>query len=482
MKAFFPVDRLGRADYIIGLSFLATCFVLFFHRDITGAGSELIKLPFGRPLDFYENCKKIRGGGQHMLGTPYPPSIYVIFALWLYPFKVFGLITGPETFPYYLTFWLKVLTTLVYLASAKIFYQILLEYWPNNKWAEYSAVAWLTMPLALFSQFIFSQYDIFYVILTLAGFLMFLRSGLYRASLLFGIAITFKYFPVFVFVPLLLLYEKRLWRIISYFAIFVAPTLFIYLLYGWSPAFIEGVTHHRSIGRVFAASLDLGGWRVSLLFASFTILCGLAYFMEVANNARTRAAAYFWLTSSILPFLFLIWHPQWVMFFAPAIVLTTMIDYRHEKFMILDLVGMFFFVGTISLAYQNKVDAVMFRGSMLGFDFENSFLMARLFDRFHDNSLEVFFSGFWGYLLLQVVLKYNLCFYETIDAATYRSNYAHIRQRLYVGLLIFLVPASIAIYKDLKRSENFINNDVSGRHVRSAFEYEKVRADFRGQR
>src|SRR6185312_13065898 len=81
----FPPRRLGKADYIFGSVFMAACFVLFFHGDIWGVGWDSLNYIFGHALDFYDNCKRIRGGGQNMVGTPYPPTIYVISAFWLYP-------------------------------------------------------------------------------------------------------------------------------------------------------------------------------------------------------------------------------------------------------------------------------------------------------------------------------------------------------------------------------------------------------------
>lgn len=457
----FPRTRLGRADYIVGSAFVAVCFVLFFHVDIWGVGWDSLNYIFGHALDFYENCKRIRGGGQNMDNTPYPPTIYLIFSLWLYPLKMLKLLTGPESFPHHLTYWLKVLTTLVYLGSGVVFYRISLAYSDNRGSAKYVAAAWLTMPLALFSQFIFSQYDVFYVLLTLVGFLAFLRRWLVTASLCFGVAITFKYFPAFVFLPLLLFYEKRIRRIAVYCMVFLLPTLFIDLMYAHSSAFIEGVLHHSAIDRIYAATINsgfMGYWSVYTLPASVAVLCGISYFTEPSDETHMRTAAYFWLVSSILPFLLIIWHPQWVMFFAAPIVLTSMLSRDREKFLFLDLVGMFLFVATVSLIFRDNVDTAMFQGAMFGLDFDNAYLMAQLFEWFGTRSENVFYSGFCAYLVLQPALKYRALLREDAVIGPDAINYGNVRRSLYVGLLFFLIPASFALYKDMSGHLHVVQN------------------------
>ena len=461
VETLFPSERLAKADYFLAAGFVAACFVLFFHDDIWGAGWDSLNYIFGHPLDFYDNCKRIRGGGQTMVGTPYPPTIYFIFACWLYPLKLLGLVTGPETFPHYLTYWLKVLTSVAYFGSALVFYRICQEYSHNRETAKYAAAAWLAMPLALFSQFIFSQYDIFYVILTLAGFLVFLRRRLAMASCYFGLAITFKYFPAFVFLPLLLFYEKRIYRIASYCLIFIAPTLLINLMYGHSPAFVEGVLHHAAIDRIYAATIDsgfMGYWTVYTLPASVAVLCGISYFAEPSDESHMRIAALIWLTSSVFPFLLIIWHPQWVMFLAAPIIFSSMLIKQREKFLLLDIAGMFLFVATVSLIFRDNVDAAMFQGTTFGLHFENAYLMAQMFEWFGSRSLNVFYSGFCAYLVLQLVLKFRPMIEEKSFISPDAINYGNVRRSLYVGLLIFVLPASFAIYEDVASHLHVLQN------------------------
>lgn len=487
MNRLFRADQLSAADYVLAIAVTASCFALFLQVDITDTGWHSINYYFWKPLEFYEHCAR-----GVLDGCVYQPPIYIIFAIWLYPYKLLGVITDPNSFPLYLSYWLKFLTSIVYIVSSIVFYRIALVYSPNRAWAKYATAAWLTAPLAVFSQFIFSQYDIFYVVLTLCGFLFFLRQRTILASVYFGAAITFKLFPAFVFVPLLLLYEKNVYRLAVRCLIFVAPTVFFSLLFASSPAYIEGVRSFAETDRIYEASLEIlssGYSRIYLLFVSFTILCGVTYFAEVPNEARTIVAAYVWLIGSILPFVLVLWNPQWVIFLAAPIAFTSIIDHRERNFQLLDLVGMFCFVATTSLTWENNVDAAMFRSEIFRAgglaspgneifqgSFSNSYYMSELFNWFGDHSRNVFLSLFCGYLALQAILKRNFLSGGFPPINTQHYSYSAIRKRLYVGLLIFLLPASIAIYKGVIDRESVVENDierpneiVSGASIESSF-------------
>lgn len=465
----FNKDNLTKTDWLLGFVILSLCFLFFYHRDIWGVGWDSLNYLFSNPIDFYENAKRIRGGGVHMRGTPYPPSIYLAFAAWLSPFAALGFIDSPAHLPDYYTYWLKLLTSLVYAASGFLFYNIAKVYFESDRHAKYAVAAWLTMPLAVFSQFIFSQYDIFYVLLTLAGILMFLKGHIFYASCWLGVAITFKYFPAFVFLPLLLLLEKRLDRLAFCLMVFLAPTIGIDFIYGDSPAFIEGVKRHGAIDRIFLSTFEIGGWKLYLLFLAFGLLCGISYFYDLKESGRNSAIAYFWLLSSILPFLFIIYNPQWLMFIAPPIILTSLLSDKFERFFILDLVGMFFFVGAVSIAFQNNVDAAMFRGHFIGIGYNDSYRMANIFDRFKGHSMYVYLSGFWTYMILQILLKYQQL--GVVKGASFFSiNYNLIRRSFIFGLAIFLIPLGYTLYRDQNspyltiKSEirNFVPGELAG--------------------
>lgn len=444
-------------DYLSGGLLLLGCFVGFFHGDIYITGWNSLNYLFGNPLDFYENCKKIQGHGLVAIAN-YPPSIFIIFASWLYPFKLLGLIKSPLYFPIYLVYWLKILTSIVYVATGFVFFRVSQIYDQNKNWGKYVTWLWLTTPLAIFSQFIFSQYDIFYVFLSLYGFLFFLKNEIYSASFLFGLAITFKYFPFFVFIPLLFFFEKNIIKVILNLFIFLMPVLIIQMLYGHSPAYIEGVMSFPAIGRIFSAALDISGVKIYYIFAIFSLLTGFSYYTGASKNIK-KNAAYLYLVSSIYPFLFIPWHPQWLLFFTPSIVLTTALSAQQKinKLLIIDLLAMFPFIAYVTLAFQNNVDQTMFQANFLHIPFENSQNIGKLFKFFKGFSSNVYLSIFWGYLLLQLLIKYKLILLKELNIFSLYS-YQLIRMRYYMGIAIFFIPAFFIIYLNYKNIGLYLLN------------------------
>ncbi len=444
----FPDFQLSINDYLLGSLLLIFCNIFLVHADIYLIGWSSLNFLFGNPLEFYENCRQFLTAGSSP-AAGYPPTTFAIFAAWLYPFKVLGLIKSPLYLPTYLVYWLKSLTFIFYIATATIFYKITQVYCLDKSWGKYATWVWLTAPMALFSQVIVSQTDIFYLFFTLIGFLFFLRKNIYLASFIFSIAITFKYFPLFVFLPLLFFFEKKILKLMLCMLIFGIPILLVNLLYGHSPAFVEGVLNFFALPRIFSSSMDVGGIKVYGLFLSFAILLGISYSLNSENKNSLRIAAYIFLVSSILPFLFMLCHPGWVIFFTPGIVLTTMLESKEKikQFFLLDLIGLLTFLVFVWILFQDNVDSAMFQTNIFHIPFNNHYKLANIFV-FDGNvltSASIFFSGFIAYLCLQVILKYPYSF-KTNEIDNKVSAYKNIRIRYYFSILIFLLPVLLVLY------------------------------------
>jgi hypothetical protein len=429
----------GWADVLLAIGVLMPCFFFFHHGDLLVTGWSSLNYLFGPPHAFYESSKVFVGDGQGMIGTGYLPPIYVIFALVLYPLKLLGLITGPEHFPLVGIYTLKALITAVYLLSGWVFYRLTGFYSADTGWRKFTTAVYLTSPILIFTQFVFSQFDIFYVVLTLAGFGFMLQRRIFVASLAFGLAITFKSFPALVFLPLLLFVEKRFWRLAGAGLLFVLPFALLQMVYSGSPAFVEGVTNNQAQGRIFTAGLDLEGWTILFLFSGCVLLCGWSYLASPGPERFVRQATFIYLAGSILPFLFVNWHPQWLVSVMPAIVLTSMTDRRWERFLILDLVGMAFYIAT-TVTFFSRIDHSMFHLQALQSPENSGWSMGVLLGVFGDNSASVYASLFWGYLVLQLAAKANLLPLASFSRADNGMSMAPLRLRFYGGLGIFIVP------------------------------------------
>lgn len=447
IKRLFPNYQLSKADYFIGGILLLFCFFAFYEPDLNTTGWNSLNFLYGKPLEFYENCKKIQGRGVYFLAN-YPPSLFAAFALWFYPFKLLGLIKSPLYFPAYLAYWMKALTSLVYAATGLVFYRVTQCYNQNKKWGVYATWLWLTTPIAVCSQFIYAQYDIFYVFFIVVGFLFFLKRRIFLASFIFGLAITFKYFPIVIFFPLLLFFEKNIFRLMLAIFLFAIPMFIIQKLYGHSPAYIQGVMRFGVIYYLFSTYIDFLAYdaKAYYIFIVFSLLCSYCYCLDITENYK-KISAYILLTSSIFPFLFIFWHPNWLILTTPAIILTTVLDKQDKvsRFLLIDLFGAFCFIvynATLKV-YQNIFDLALFHPNFFHIHFHYSFNMTRFFEIFNIFSANVYLSLFLGYLIFQLIVKYKSVFKVYLKKSD-NYLYRQVRINYYVGFFIFLVPAFFA--------------------------------------
>ena len=255
-----------------------------------------------------------------------------------------------------------------------------------------------------------------------------------------------------MFTPLLFFFEKKIIKLILCGLIFSLPTLLIQALYFHSPAYISGVLGFSVIARVFSAGLTYSGQKIYYIFAIFSILVGISYYLDNSFNYK-RAAGFIFLFSSIFPFLFILWHPQWLILITPAIALTTVLgDHaKISKFLLFDLCAMLFFIGYTVLVFQDNADLAMFQAKLLNLSFIQFQNLGALFKLFKGFSANVYLSLFWGYLILQFILKYQFIQNKNINLA---YSYSLIRQRYYIGIFIFLIPAFFMFIT------NFHNKDL----------------------
>ncbi len=426
-------QRLFWWDYAFGFVLLLGCFFAFFHIDIYLIGQDAVSMLFGDVLSFYDNAADFRGAYQN-----YPVFVYAILGLWMLPLKLFGVLTGPDTFSMEMVYWLKLLTSLVYVLMCVVFYRITCVYSSHTAWCKFATAVCAVAPMGLFSQFLFSQVDIFYVTLSLVGFLMFLRGRLRWASAAFGMAMAFKYFPAFVFVPLLLLFEKRLANLLVSVVIFLAPTAFVHVLYRNSPAFAEGVSGFNVLEKLYAFPFAVGGFQVFPLFALFVALCCVVYLANVSRERLPRVAAYVYVVAAAMPFIVFMPHPQWLLFVTPPMALVMLLNQRPERFLCLDILGVLIFLSITWINYPNGVDIGMQHFSLFGVNIPTE---SRSFGEILRNFGPIPFKttawAFKIYLLLFLIGNFSVIKASSIHL---RINYHHVRLRMLAGVLLYALP------------------------------------------
>lgn len=449
MRKNIADSNLGYKDIIFYVAILIFCYFSFQQGDILHTGGSSITYLNGHIFDFYEaNIRNFEFNN-------YLPSTYIIFAIWNIPIRLFGFVKDPSMNVGYVVFWYKLLPTLFYAASSFIIYKIGLVIGLTKGNSKLMAAFWLSSPIAFFSQFIFGQYDILTTFFMLLGLLFYLKRNTKLFILFFAISLTFKYFPLFIFIPLLLLIEKKPIKLIANMILLALPISLEILAYYHSEAFKTGVFGFNANQRLFSAGFKIdGAITISAFLVIWFLICAYAYCKDINNEHQFfKWSLYLPMAVSSILFSLMLWHPQWLLIATPFLAITTFLHKRARFFILIDLVMMFFYVGFTVNFWSGGVDQSLWGFGVFGkyingiLNDPDSIIFMKTF--FIPNDISIYFSFVTACFLINVVFKipiWNLdSDNEKYDNLIITNQWNLVRIRFIIGVMIFIIPACITI-------------------------------------
>ena len=175
-----------------------------------------------------------------------------------------------------------ILKDIVSIMSSQADEDILLQDKKNHN-AENSNAMFLLTPFAFFSILVLGCYDIIAIFFSLLAIKAFLKGNVFAFAILFGISNMFKYMTFIIYIPLLLLLEKRTRRIVFSFMLGVVPTLLGCLLKRiMSNSVAQGELHERVVVKFLSWTISNGhSVPASIFFVGFFyyLLCSIQYKM-----------------------------------------------------------------------------------------------------------------------------------------------------------------------------------------------------------
>lgn len=463
-------QKLKCIDWAFFLISAVVCYILFCQVDIRITAEHSFILLQGNITDFYEACKEWNGA----YAANYLPSTYMVFAIWNIPLKLLGKVPtvwGQSSAIMFL--WYKLLPVTIYLLSGIIIYRL-----TKNRFGFSSSKAKLTMyiyytaPLAFFSQFIFSQYDIFTVALMLLGMYYYYSDGdskkdFFLFVLYFSLATTFKYYAVLIFATLLLLRVKNIGKIIWSMLLVATPYLIEYLLclIFDGEAFKNAVMGFQTLDFVKVSEISVGFSNIRILPLLICLILAWCYFTTV-NNKRDLIcySLYFCCGITFVLFSFMTWYPQWLLFGVPFWSLSLMISKRYDVFLWLETAFIFLFYMFIVNIYQGNVDQSMLKNTILApllrYKVQGDALMMSDIYRFSDTSL--LFTLMVVILLVLFIFKHpRFCFEDITEEFDFHTQYTSglsyvnvIRIRFIATVLGFLIPALLCVPSMIKQADS----------------------------
>lgn len=451
---------LSSIDWILFIVITGFCFLTFQQMDIYHTGGSSFAYLNGHILDFYEYNVKYVGGNSYL------PSTYILFAIWNIPIYLLKIVTLPTcSVPWAVTMWYKALPVLFYVLSGFVVYKICKIISFGEKKSKIIAYIFLTSPIAVFSQFIFGQYDVFTVFFILCGMYFYFKNDLLNFIILFGVAITFKYFAFLIFVPLLLLKEKDILKIIKSCTICSIPFLLEVLGYYWSPAFRNGVLGFGAKNYIFVAGFNTSTTSISIVIVLWIAVVVWAYFVDVKTKVELISWA-FYLCNIVIFLIFGLstWHPQWLLFAIPFMVMGTAISRKFDFFIFIDILIMVFFTVFTIITWPNHVDQTLMRQGIFKNLLDERFgLFVTMRSIFHISDPQLMLSGMSGLLLAGALFKHPKF---SLDDFSYFKNESWnlVRTRFVLGISIWVIPSLICMLTSFYSPHVILNNanDVDG--------------------
>ena len=426
-------------DWILFAVIGFLCFFSFQQGDIFHTGGSSFAYLNGHILDFYDYNVAFVGGNAYL------PSTYILFAIWNIPVYLLRLMTLPSiSAPWIVVMWYKALPTLFYILSGFLLYKIGMTIGFDSKNSKLMSYIFLTSPLAFFSQFIFGQYDIFTVFFVLLGIYFYFKNDFIKFSILFGIAITFKYFALLIFIPLLLLREKNILKILKNAVIAAVPFVLEVLLYFRSPAFKNGVFGFGAKNYIFDAGFKTTATNISIVVVLWIAVAFWAFFTDVETKEDTlKWSLYFCNIVVFLIFGLSMWHPQWLIFAVPFMVMSSMINKKLDIFMLLDIVLMLFFtIFTVNFWINHVDQALMLNGIFKKIISSNLGVTVSMRSLFVIQDKDLIFSFITGLFLVNAIFKHPK--YDIVECNPSIDKHLNIiRARFIIGVAIWVVPSLI---------------------------------------
>lgn len=454
------IDKPGKLEFGILIFILTICYFIFNHGDImitSTHGKDLLQLTFkGKFLTFYDYTNST---------AVYLIPIYIMFAIWSIPVKIVYFIRGINLWGkldyfgmnYVDLMWYKLLPVIFCILSCIIIKKILGELIVDERRKKWAGFIFLSFPILIFSQFIFGQYDSINMFFTTLGIYYFIKRKYYKFAVAFSFAITFKLFPIFIFIPLILLFEKRIFHIIKYLIIGMIGTVLSNALFIGSAGFKEAKAFTNSmIDRFFVSGIQTSFGMISIFLVLFIAACIYAYLTNENNKDKFNYISMYlclFVYSSFYTFVY--WHPQWVMLLVPMWVICMLISDNLKLSYILSIVLNISYLLITVCHWPMNVDESMINHGLLPVIFgkinKNGAALANAIGKIDYLCPDMLITLFAGVIILNLILKFPSK--DRLNKYV-KKEYKDMPEKGYIiGLLgvilIFIIPSIILYFMNI---------------------------------
>ncbi len=303
-----------------------------------------------------------------------------------------------------------------------------------------------TSILLIFGSVGFCQFDIVYVDIVLLALIFCCKKHYVIFSLIMSVAIMLKTLPIIIFIPLILIFEKRIIKILEYLIMGMS----LWIVYGLVVRLDDGYDMVNSLsgqslnfmGRIFPQNVSLSWGHISFFVIAFVVLCFYAYDKQVDKNGIIRGII---LVPIAVYGAFLItvaWHPQWLVILAPFMSMAIVVDSSRRSLPWVDAILGIGIVIMVGVGLKGQVDNYMINNGIIGLinSYEGVTIGEIVLDKFEYASEFLLSLVIASMLYFVITVWWDLnkkIDFDNINSITYDKTYA-------TG--IFVRPIFLIIY------------------------------------
>ena len=241
----------------------------------------------------------------------YPPAIYLFHGVFNFLFNNILHLSQVDQFNFQL-----LLLKLPYLIFDLLTGFILLKLFDSSKKSLVAFLLWMFNPINLYATYMMGQFDIIPTFFIILSAYLVIKGRLSWAAVALGLGITFKISPVFLVIPLLTL-SRSSWERLKLFALAMLPYLASIITYLPSHSFRSTALFAAQNSKSLYANIPISGGEAIILFPAFLI-----FFYLFIWGSKTRLDIWkLYLIPFLLFFIFTHYHPQWLIWVTPLLIL-----------------------------------------------------------------------------------------------------------------------------------------------------------------
>ncbi len=453
LKTYQNIEKPLRIEWIMLFSIITILLLSYLYWDIvitTRHGINLWNsLLNGRLTNFYlDNVNPVisKFNSSHAV---YPFPVYMIFAIWNFPLWIMETFFKFDPF---LSTWALLYAKLILLPFllgctymvSKICKALSFSE-KNEKWCMFY---FASSSLIFYSLLIKGQYDIFSMFFTLVGIYYYIKGNIRRFIVYFSIAIALKYFALLVFIPLVLLYEKRILKIIFYFICGFSICLFL------SPIFAMPDVSKNSLYN-FIIFIFINNFpfmdRPVPIFIVITVILWIACYIKKPVGKIGNLTIYIAFLSMAIFFLCSKTYFYWIILLSPYVCILCFANKKYSKTALL-----------IEILFSTAFSLIdIVNSPFISLGTINDAILPKLFGEVGADKMGMYFGGF-----LKDILKNDKIFVllSPICAAIFAAGiimFAVINLHTFIPLNSTEDGVSIPIYKDIIATRLIINVIIS---------------------